>query len=140
MEFIRLADVDVVETANDTDKVLIEQNGEIKRVPKTEVGGSGGSGNMLTLNIVVSDPQSLEMSLASSNMSLDEAIMAMSNNELTGAMLIVEIVDIQKTHSTAIMFADYTAEAGSAAILFFVFLGDSIIRIMWTADGIQMME
>lgn len=41
MEFMKLADVEVVETATETDKVLIEQNGEIKRVPKTEVGGGG---------------------------------------------------------------------------------------------------
>ena len=43
MEFTKLSEVAIVETATDDDKVLIEQNGEIKRVPKTEVGGGGGN-------------------------------------------------------------------------------------------------
>ena len=43
VEFKKLAGVDTVETATDAANVLIEENGVIKRVPKTEVGGSGGS-------------------------------------------------------------------------------------------------
>ena len=42
MEFKRLADVETVETASDESHVLIEEAGEIKKVPKTEVGGAGG--------------------------------------------------------------------------------------------------
>lgn len=38
-EFKKLSAVDIVETANDKAKVLIEQNGSIKRVSKDEVGG-----------------------------------------------------------------------------------------------------
>ena len=40
-EFKRLSEVEVVETAMDTANVLIEEDGVIKRVPKSEVGGSG---------------------------------------------------------------------------------------------------
>ena len=138
MEFIRLADVAVVETANDTDKVLIEQNGEIKRVAKTEVGGSGG-GNMLILNAVISDPSSFEMSLVSSNMTLNEAITAMSNKELTGAMFIFDFSGMQM-YGVVVTFADYTSQINSAAIMFYVFMGDDTMPILWTADGIQMME
>lgn len=43
VEFKKLAGVDIVETATDAANVLIEEGGTIKRVPKTEVGGSGGS-------------------------------------------------------------------------------------------------
>ena len=43
VEFKKLAGVDPVETATDAANVLIEEGGTIKRVPKTEVGGSGGS-------------------------------------------------------------------------------------------------
>lgn len=43
VEFKKLAGVDTVGTATDAANVLIEENGVIKRVPKTEVGGSGGS-------------------------------------------------------------------------------------------------
>lgn len=42
MEFKKLGEVTLVEEALDTANVLIEENGEIKRVPKTEVGGAGG--------------------------------------------------------------------------------------------------
>ena len=43
VEFKKLAGVDTVETATDAANVLIEEDGVIKRVPKTEVGGSGSS-------------------------------------------------------------------------------------------------
>lgn len=56
MEFTKLSEVEVVNTATDTDKILIEQNGEIKRVPKTEVGGVGGYIATLT-TADISSPQ-----------------------------------------------------------------------------------
>ena len=42
MEFKRLSDVDVVVEPTDTANVLIEENGVIKKAPKTAVGGSSG--------------------------------------------------------------------------------------------------
>lgn len=39
LDFTRLSDVTLVEEATETANVLIEEGGEIKRVPKTEVGG-----------------------------------------------------------------------------------------------------
>lgn len=39
LEFTRLSDVELVVEATETANVLIEEGGEIKRVPKTEVGG-----------------------------------------------------------------------------------------------------
>lgn len=42
MEFKRLAEVETVEAVNDGDTVLIEQGGEVKRAPKSQVGGAGG--------------------------------------------------------------------------------------------------
>ena len=138
MEFTRLADVEVVETATDTDKVLIEQNGEIKRVPKTEVGGGGGgAGNTLVLNMAI-DPNSGDASLVSSNMTLDDAIAAISNDELTGGLCIFNIAGVMKMCSTMLMFADNTAGAGFACIAVFVNMGGSESTFMWTADGIAM--
>ena len=43
-EFKKLSAVEAVETVSDTANVLIEENGVIKKAPKTEVGGAGGSG------------------------------------------------------------------------------------------------
>lgn len=42
MEFKKLSDVEVVETVSDSANVLIEENGVIKKAPKTQVGGAGG--------------------------------------------------------------------------------------------------
>ena len=41
MEFKKLSEVQLVGAAVDAANVLIEENGEIKRVPKNEVGGTG---------------------------------------------------------------------------------------------------
>ena len=41
MEYKRLSEVDMG-TADDSTNVIAEVNGEIKRVPKSEVGGAGG--------------------------------------------------------------------------------------------------
>ena len=42
-EFKKLSDVAVVETPAETANVLIEEDGVIKKAPKTAVGGSGGN-------------------------------------------------------------------------------------------------
>lgn len=41
-EFKKLSEVEQIETASENDTVLIEEEGEIKRVPTSAVGGSGG--------------------------------------------------------------------------------------------------
>ena len=41
-EFVRLADVPAIEEVKEEDTVLVVQDGDIKRAPKTAVGGSGG--------------------------------------------------------------------------------------------------
>lgn len=47
-EFKRLSEVEQIETASDNATVLIEEGGDIKRVPKSAVGGAGGY--VMTLN------------------------------------------------------------------------------------------
>ena len=135
MEFTRLADVEIVETANDTDKVLIEQNGEIKRVPKTEVGGTGGSGNTLILNLTM-DQNTGEGALVSSSMTFEEALTAINNYEITGAVCHIDM-GVQKMSATPMVFADATAMAGTPAIMFMVFTGDSTMIVIWTAEGVM---
>ena len=41
-EFKKLSEVEQIETASDNAPVLVEEGGDIKRVPKKEVGGAGG--------------------------------------------------------------------------------------------------
>jgi hypothetical protein len=42
-EFKKLSDVDIVETPSETANVLIEEDGVIKKAPKTAVGGNGSN-------------------------------------------------------------------------------------------------
>jgi hypothetical protein len=41
-EFKKLSEVEQIESVSDNATVLVEEDGEIKRVPKKEVGGAGG--------------------------------------------------------------------------------------------------
>ena len=46
-EFKKLSEVTVLKEAAETSYVLVEENGEIYRVPKTAVGGAGGAQGMV---------------------------------------------------------------------------------------------
>lgn len=46
-EFKKLSEVAVLEEAAETAYVLMEENGEIYRVPKTAVSGAGGARGMV---------------------------------------------------------------------------------------------
>lgn len=48
-EFKKLSEVEQIETASDNATVLIEEGGDIKRVPKSAVGGSGVGGYVVTI-------------------------------------------------------------------------------------------
>ena len=131
MEFTRLADVEVVETANDIDKVLIEQNGEIKRVPKTEVGGSGGNTLVMQFDF---DMNNFTVTSYTSNMTFDEALAAMNARELTGCF--VYFLADTTMHAPAII-VDGTADMGVPAIIFAVIMPTGeMFQVPWTADGI----
>lgn len=55
-EFQKLSEVEKLETASDNASVLVEEGGEIKRVPKKEVGGAGGYVATLTINDLENPP------------------------------------------------------------------------------------
>lgn len=52
-EFKRLSDVEVVAEPTESANVLIEENGVIKKAPKTAVGGAGGGGEEPDMVITV---------------------------------------------------------------------------------------
>ena len=54
-EFKKLSEVTTLEEAAETAHVLIEENGEIYRVPKSLVGG-GAKGMVVTLTAEMSQP------------------------------------------------------------------------------------
>ena len=128
MEFTRLADVAVVETATDDDKVLIEQNGEIKRVPKTEVGGSG---NMLIVTHAgVTDSTVTDM-IFTTNMTLTEAVEAFNKQELTGGVLY--FASQGDVSCMQLMVANITATFGFECMLLMCEMMD--MQLFWSADG-----
>lgn len=49
-EFKKLSEVEQIEAASDNATVLIEEGGDIKRVPKSAVGGAGGYVVVITEN------------------------------------------------------------------------------------------
>lgn len=129
MEFTRLADVDVVETANDTDKVLIEQNGEIKRVPKTEVGGAGGS----TLIVDASLDMETEAIIATANMTLTEVIEAFDKHELAGGVLY--FAQPEGVMCVQMVVANATATVGFKCVVLMCEMIDT--QLFWTEAGIS---
>ena len=131
MEFTRLADVAVVETANDTDKVLIEQNGEIKRVPKTEVGGAGGNTLILT-HAGMTDPTITEP-IFTANMTLTEAIEAFNKQELAGG--VIYFAQPEGQMCAQLIIGNMTAMAGFEILILMCEMLD--LQLFWTADGIS---
>ena len=57
-EFKKLSEVDVLEEVAETAYVLVEENGEIYRVPKTAIGRAGGAqGMVVELTAAVRKPK-----------------------------------------------------------------------------------
>ena len=54
-EFKKLSEVDILEEAAETAYVLVEENGEIYRVPKTAIGGAQGM--VVELTAAVREPK-----------------------------------------------------------------------------------
>ena len=131
MEFTKLSEVAVVETANDDDKVLIEQNGEIKRVPKTQVGGAAG-GNTLFLDLEI-DMATGAVTLVTVNMTLEEVITALTNRELSGATAYVNATGVSPSIFDTPIIADYSLELGAPALMLLIMGGQ--FPVMWTSDG-----
>lgn len=131
MEFKRLAEVDVVEVANDTDKVLIEQNGEIKRVPKTEVGGSG-SGNVLIITATeIPEERSI---VYSANMTLDKVRAALYDGPvLMGAY--VFFYGAGYFDNNVLYVEDVTESYGTTVLRMGMISSD--LPLYWTVDGIS---
>ena len=54
-EFKKLSDVEVIAEPTESANVLIEEDGVIKKAPKTAVGGAGGGSNESVLKIYIND-------------------------------------------------------------------------------------
>lgn len=143
-EFKKLSEVTTLEEAAETAYVLIEENGEIYRVPKTAVGGAGGIKTAIIrdsgyLNAIaglstmsVSAP---EYTYECINMTFEEAYETMANGEPLNAvgMLTGEVAMNMQGISTFLGTA-----MGTPCIIILFSLTN--LELYWTADGLSTSE
>ena len=148
-EFKKLSEVAVLEEASETAHVLIEENGEIYRFPKTEVGDAGG--DMKT--VIIRDSRYLNAiagvsTMASAapaatfeciNMTFEDAYETMAKGEPLNVVGMLarsrEPVNIQ-----GIAVFTGTAAYGVPCIEVLFKPASSTINLFWTADGLSTSE
>lgn len=141
--FQKLSEVNVIEEVKDTSMVLIEENGEIYRAPKTSVGGAGiktaiirDSGYLNTLagvqTMIASAPAYTYECI---NMTFEEAYETMANGEP------LMVVGMFSTEGATCLYGEPTF-AGTLmgvqciALMFYCNALDSLTQLYWTANGI----
>lgn len=145
-EFKKLSEVTVLEEAAETAYVLIEENGEIYRVPKTAVGGTGiktaiirDSGYLNAIAGVQTVGSAPSYAYECINMTFEEAYETMVNGE---PLMVVGML----TAEGAVNLQGFVTFTGTAAFgvpcLVVVFLvGSSLVaELFWTADGLSTSE
>ena len=143
-EFKKLSEVTALEEAAETAHVLIEENGEIYRVPKTAVGGAGGG----IKTAIIRDSRYLNAiaglsTMASAdpavtyrciNMTFEEAYETMANGEPLNVVGML-------TGEGAINMQGSVVFAGTAAFgvpcLGVIFANETPIILYWTVDGLS---
>lgn len=89
-EFKRLSDVEVVDTPADTANVLIEEDGVIKKAPKTAVGGAANN-DEVDFEFTISDIESLSAdNVLVTGGSIDNIIQRIRNGEIPKVRVIVD--------------------------------------------------
>ena len=144
-EFKKLSEVTTLEEAAETAHVLIEENGEIYRVPKTAVGGAGGgiktaiirdSGYLNAIagvSTMVSKPPAVTYGCI--DMTFEEAYETMANGEplnvvgmLTTGRTLTNIQGVVGFTGTAVFGVPCIVVEFEKLVLF------------WTADGLSTSE
>jgi hypothetical protein len=137
-EFQKLSEVEALAEVPEGANALIEVNGDIKRVPGSGLGGGAGK----TLVIVDSNFTNggVEERIAvpavtyTANMTLDEAMEALHNCELTGGVLYAYVgIPVM---ATIYVIEDASVDAGMDCIVMYSDAGN----LFWTADGISAEE
>ena len=144
-EFKKLSEVTTLEEAAETAHVLIEENGEIYRVPKTAVGG-GNVGGIKTaiirdsryLNAIagVSTMESAApvVTYECINMTFEESYETMAKGEPLN--VVGMLTDRRAVNTLGMVFFIGTVDLGVPCIM--VIFGK--IELYWTADGLSTPE
>ena len=147
-DFVKLSEVTVLEEVSDTASVLVEQNGEIYRAPKTQVGGAGSVKTAIIrdsgyLNAIAGlstmATAAPEYTYECINMTFEEAYETMLNGEplMVIGMLTAEGGTCMYGES---IFAGTAMGVQCIIIMFYNSLADTILTCYWTADGLSTSE
>ena len=90
-DFKRLSDVEVVAEPTESANVLIEENGVIKKAPKTAVGGVGG-GELDAIIKFTRDPDNEWDVCTLESGSYNDIVAKLANSEIVNAMLNMHII------------------------------------------------
>lgn len=143
-DFVKLSEVTVLEEVSDTASVLVEQNGEIYRAPKTQVGGAGGIKTAIIrdsgyLNAIAGVQTMVQSAPAYTyeclNMTFEEAYEIMANGEPLMAVGMV-------TGEGAMCIQGVTGFLGTVMGIpcVIVIFEMANIVLYWTADGLSTEE
>lgn len=141
-EFKKLSEVTALEEAAETAHVLIEENGEIYRVPKTAVGGAGGG----IKTAIIRDSEYLNAiaglsTMASAapavtyeciNMTFEEAYETMANGEplnVIGMLTGEGAINMQGS-------VVFTGTAMGVPCIWVIFANEPSL-LYWTVDGLS---
>lgn len=141
-DFVKLSEVTVLEEVSDTASVLVEQNGEIYRAPKTQVGGAGGiktaiirdSGYLNAIagvSTMASDAPAYTYECL--NMTFEEAYETMANGELLMVVCMLTAdgaINIQGA-------TDFLGTMMGVPCIVLRFMISSVFTLYWTADGLS---
>lgn len=146
-DFVKLSEVTVLEEVSDTASVLVEQNGEIYRAPKTQVGGAGGIKTAIIresgyLNAIAGVSTMAAAAPAVTyeciNMTFEEAYETMANGE---PLMVVGMLSSEG--ATNIQGAtEFLGTMMGVPCIAFAFMAGSITlaTLYWTADGLSTSE
>lgn len=140
-EFKKLGEVEALESVPEGANALIETNGEIKRVPGSNLGGGGG----IKTAILVMDAESMEaetQTATCSNMTYDEAKATLAAGEPLNAILTISMSGMSQCASaTAIVYASAEASGLATEVVGLMFAPEGEqMAFYWTADGISTAE
>lgn len=141
-EFKKLSEVEQIETASDNATVLVEEGGEIKRVPKKEVGGAGiamaiikdsGYDNALAgLQTMAAAPTYTYECI---NMTFEEAYQTMAGGEPLSIFGMFTSDGALNLYGFA-MFAG-TMIGVPCIMVGFAMGSNTVPQLYWTADGLS---
>ena len=143
-DFVKLSEVTVLEKVSDTASVLVEQNGEIYRVPKTQVGGAGGIKTAIIrdnryLNAIAGVSTMADGGPAVTyeclNMTFEEAYETMANGE---PLMAVGMLTTEGAMNIQGVTAFLGTTMGVPCIVLRFMIGSSGIALLyWTANGLS---